>query len=242
MTDRRGDAGPPPAAAAVAAAAAATRAPAAPPPPRRPRATSGWPATSTATPCTPTARWRSSSWPALAAGPRPRPARRHRPQHRQPPCPPRRRRRPRRDPPPPRPGGDHRRRARQLLRRDRLDRLPRAARRVAGRGHRARRRDVGQPPVGVGLRLAACRCAAPPTSSRCGTGRGTAATPSALTDWPSFGRRAIGGSDFHRPGDGRRARLADDVAGVRRPLRRGRARRPARTAGSPSPRRRTGRS
>ena len=24
----------------------------------------------------------------------------------------------------------------------------------------------------------------------------------ALTDWPTFGRRAIGGSDFHRPGDG----------------------------------------
>ena len=48
---------------------------------------------------------------------RPRPSRRHRPQHGQPPRPSRRRGRPRRDPPRSWPGGDHRRRSRQLLRR-----------------------------------------------------------------------------------------------------------------------------
>ena len=50
----------------------------------------------------------------------------------------------------------------------------------------------------------------------------------ALTDWPTFGRRAIGGSDFHRPADGVVPRVADDLAGVCRPIDRGRARRAAR--------------
>ena len=165
-----------PTAAAATAAAAAPGTPAAAPTSRLPPATSGWPATSTVTRSTPTARWRSSSWrrglPArgldllavtdhntvshhahLGAA------------------------------------GDH---AGILLVpgqevttdighancfgaigwidfRDPPDV-------VAGRGDRARRPDVGQPPVGVGLRLADAAGRVRPTSSRCGTGRGIAAT------------------------------------------------------------------
>ena len=144
---------------------------------------------------------------------RSRPARRHRPQHGQPSRPSRRGRRSRRDPPRARPRGHYRHRSRQLLRGDRLDRLPRPARRVAGRGDRARRPDVGQPPVGVGLCLADAPGRArrsrrdvaldvgPPRhdgpdrlADRSGRGRSAAATSTARDPTPSPGRRRRGWS------------------------------------------------
>ena len=73
----------------------------------------------------------------FAAAQGPRLPGRDRPQHDQPPRRAARRRGPVRDHPDPRPGGHHRGRARGRARRRGLDRLPRAARRVAGRDRAA---------------------------------------------------------------------------------------------------------